>query len=72
MNLERLKKLALAREYAMCHGYGVSEEEIQDMKKEVDGRFANLDATGIGKYEGASESEIVNELISEILTPEGT
>lgn len=67
MNEKKLKTMAIAHEFSLCHGYGVPEDEVDNMWDETRFEEGEVDTKGIGAYEGNSTSEIANMIVLEIL-----
>ena len=67
MDQKKLKTLAVAFEFSRCHGYGISEKEVNKMWNETSLKKGSVDTKGIGEYEGNSTDEISRMIVSEIL-----
>lgn len=64
---KKLKILAAAYEFSRCHGYGISEKEVDKMWNEISFKKGSIETKGIGEYEGNSTDEIARMIVSEIL-----
>lgn len=64
----KLKRLAIAYEFSRCHGYGISEDEVDDMWKETSFKKGEVETKGIGEFQGLSTNEISDRIVSEILS----